>query len=292
MIDSSVGSAVSDSISTIRMLIEPRYIRKVTESTVQSCDELKRKVDSYVEPAAISNGCSFVCNKPYSDLLRAYNCPESIMGAYQLENIQKVLVSEKIDCNSICDSIDYDVLMKIIDKIRFVSEEVLIKAWGKLLKNEIESQSKYCMRTVERLSCLSSEEAILFERRKGSIFWDRDGNYFFLTNSNSGSNEILDRSILMEAGLIGYESLTITNGTLFWNQYCVKTTGVVSVYKITTFGCDIYGLMDFDLSLSDCEKELMGQKKLKSWSIHSRTNEHGCGEEVLSKYPGDDASVM
>lgn len=265
-------TTISNGSSIIKMLIEPRQIKKVSNATNDSIKKAKQIVDSIDEPAYILSHEFFVCNKHYSQMMRNYGCPESLLGVYQLNNIIKIITGEKIDKSLINEKeIDCEILSNIMDRIRFVSDETLSKAWSKLLKNEVECKHKYSMRTIELLSQLSPEEANLFDKKSKSII-HADGNFFLLYNENTG-NGLLERAILMEAGFISFEPLTITDGKFLWNGYYIITEGKVNVFKLTKFGTDIYQLIENDISVNDCKDELDSQKELISWSIHKMINE-------------------
>lgn len=269
MPDDNLLTTVSNGTSIVKMIIEPRSIKKINSAINQSMEESKKIVDSNIEPSCICTNNYFVCNKSYLKLLQMYNCPQNHLGMHQLNNIQKVIVNADIDESKINeDTINFDIFMKIVDEIRYVSDEVLSKAWSKLLKKELENDQRYSMRTISLLSQLSSEEASLFYKNGKYIFKDYGGIFYYINESNIKGIELIERTTLIEIGFIGSENLSITNGELIWNGHYIKTNGSIDVFKLTTFGVDIYQLMDIDFTINDCKQILDTQKKITSYSIY------------------------
>ena len=283
--EEEISTAISNGTSIVKMLLEPRQIKKVSNAIGNSYSDAKRLVDSNNNPAFIQTDNFFVCNVQYSQLLKMYGCPESPLGARQLDNITRIITNEKIDVTLINEEeIDFELLSNILDKIRFVSDETLSKAWSKLLKNEIENKHKYSMRTIDLLSHLSSEEANLFYNMCGSIFYQTEDKYYFFSDSKTSGKELLDRSLLMEVGFIGSEELNISDSNFFWNGYYITTKGSISFFKLSRFGIDIYQLIEKEISAEDCKKELDLQKQLTSWSIHKMIDENRYDTKpILSK---------
>ena len=256
------------------MFYEPRHIKKITVSLNQSFSESKRLVDQESEPAYIATDYYFVCNNRYSELLKKYGCPDNIMGALQLKNILNVINNADIDPLLIVgENIDFDLIMRIIDKIRFVSEDILSKAWSKILKNELENTSKYTVRTIDLLSRLSHDEAILFHKMSKSVFQTTDGTFYFFNDPHISGNSLLNVNILMEAGFVNSSGISIKNGVFFWDNHYILTEGETYGLKLTQFGSDIYQLMDKSWTIMDCKNELDLQKRILSWSIHKMLDE-------------------
>lgn len=269
MSDDNLLATVSNGTSIVKMIVEPRSIKKINSVINQSLVESKKIVDSITEPSCICTDNYFVCNDSYLRLLQMYNCPPSYLGMRQLNNIQKVVTNAEINESKINeDTIDFDIFMKIVDEIRYVSDEVLSKAWSKLLKNELENDQRYSMRTITLLSQLSSEEASLFYKNGKYIFKDYDGIFYFINDSNIRGIDLIERTTLMEIGFIGSEDLSMTNGELLWNGHYIKINGSIDVFKLTTFGVDTYQLMDVNFTINDCKQILDAQKKIVSYSIY------------------------
>lgn len=273
MFEDNFPSVLTDGTSIFKMLLEPRYVNKITSAVNQSVNILSEKVKSISEPAYISTSFCFVCNESYSKLLNLYGCPHSQLGAIQLDNVFRVLSEADLDPSKIKDTaINPDVIMKILDNIRFVSDDTLIMAWSKLLKKEVETDSDYSMRTVIALMQLSPSEARIFFDNAGYIF--RVGQlFYYFDDFNLNGNDLLKRSILMECGFLNSEPISISNCNFFWNNIYVKSEGSVSVFRLTRFGEDIYKLIEKNMSIDFCKNVLDSQSSITSYSMHEEVNE-------------------
>lgn len=275
MVEDGIMGTVSNGTTIIKMLIEPWTVKRLSAAITQSLTESEKIVDSITEPACISTERYFVCNDAYYQLLKQYGCPQSSFGMRQLDNIRNIISNAEVDTSKIDEKlIDYDVIMKIFDEIKFVSEDVLVKAWSKLLKEEVENNRRFSKRTVVLLSQLSSDEARLFHKNVKSIIRDSNGVFFYLSNPGIKGIDLLERTTLIEVGFIGSESLTINDGSYFWNDYYIKSKGKTHVFKLTQFGVDIYQLMDNDYTLDDCVDVLNLQYLVKSYSIFQALNDN------------------
>jgi len=263
-----VANIASEGTSIIRMIIEPRQIRKITDATCDSLEKLKEKVDGYEEPTYTSANGIFVCNKAYSQMLNSYGCPFGPLGAKQLENITNVLNKSEIKANpESLGSADVDWLMKAIDEIRFVSDDTLAFAWNKLLKGKIENGNRYSKRTIDLLANLSKEDALLFEKYAKRIISIDSEKLLFAFNLKG--QELMDIKQLDYAGFIDSKEVSIKNGCYIWKNYYLITAGVLQACTVTQFGLDIFGIFELSMELDDYAKELeiLTKNKVK-WSLH------------------------
>lgn len=266
-----IANTLSESSSIARMLLEPRQIRKITDANCESFDKLKEKVDSCIEPAYIYSNGMFVCNSKYDRVLNHYGCPKGLLGAKQLENIIKVLDRVEIDNSKSLESVDLGWLMKAIDEIRYVSDDVLSIAWSKLITNEIENGDKYSKKTISLLAELSRDDALLFEKYAKKILLSNKGEGF-LFSFNPVGQQLMEIKKLDYAGFIDSEGLLFkTSQQYIWNDYCLVSDSLKG-YALTQFGIDVFGILDINMKLEDYAEELkvLTENKIK-WSLHKMT---------------------
>jgi hypothetical protein len=105
------------------------------------------------------------------------------------------------------EEVDDDWLYTFRDSVKNISSEELQAIWAKLLANEIQSPSSYCLRTLNTLKNMNSYEAEVFKKFIKLTITDKDNTKRFSTRDvdilrKYNINKYIDIKLLEEIGLI------------------------------------------------------------------------------------------
>lgn len=148
---------------------EPIYTKRMAKAKTYEINQISEEINkNLILPIKYSNGDIIVDTFNTEDLLkRAGNrfIYQEIKKQLNIDSIVEVAYNElkdKIQISS--EQVDDDWIIRFFNSIEDVSNEGMQKIWGKILAGEIIQPRTYSLRTLEKLKCISMEEALLFQQ--------------------------------------------------------------------------------------------------------------------------------
>lgn len=209
----------------------------------------------------------------------AQEIKERVLSEREKKNIRNVLYNtvsdfSEVDIKKKNDiTIDEDWLVRFFNIVKDISCEEIQIIWAKILTNQIKGRNKSSVRMLEILKNIDKEDAMIFEKIRSFIFYDK--GIAFLPNNNKllsrydlHYNDVLK---LEECGFINARgdlsiTLDVSNATrnikCFYNkERLLGIAGMeekiyhlqISVFPLTTVGKSLFFMLNTSANLEFTE---------------------------------------
>lgn len=240
----------------------PQEVRNIIDKEAKQIDMLE--MDGGITNKAIS-----LCNdmeQPLGEVKELYRRTCSRMLYQEMrkqKNIEDVVSEAKVilqDENEVSeDAVNEDWLMRFFNSIQDISNTDMQKLWGKVLAGEIKNPNSFTLRSLDTLSKITKQEAILFEELRpyivnygGTLAILKDATINKKYNISYGKivqmSEcgLIDSSVMMQLTLVvtPQDSLDVV-----YDMKLLKSNNVgekkieIPIYKLTQTGKDILGVV-------------------------------------------------
>ena len=263
---------------------EPRYLKRMADAQAYQLKKIGEAMRENSDIPIVYNkeGLS-LSTTDYEEFVKRAQNRMAFQELRKQENIETVagkalgLLEGKPEVEK--ESVDVDWLVEFFNSVENIGNEEMQDLWARLLAGEIQHSGTFSLRTMDRLSSISQNEAKTFERLLEKALCTHN-NSFILSNRDFSSLEYAYNEIMLmnECGLIDSTPFLTTNvdvtfafsAPILWSDNDVITARAkegqkiirLSIHPLTKVGKELSKIVGFNMLTQDIEKiaDALGQR--------------------------------